>query len=96
ALVYRYRINDGLDGQEGAFVTCSFWLAEALVGIGDRATAEQVFRTTLGHANAIGLFSEEIDPATGEFRGNFPQGLSHIALVNAATALARAALPAGE
>ncbi|HET7024652.1 MAG TPA: glycoside hydrolase family 15 protein [Gemmatimonadales bacterium] len=94
ALVFRYRVSDGLDGQEGAFVTCSFWLAEALAGIGDAAAAEQVFRTTLGHASALGLFSEEIDPGTGEFRGNFPQGLSHIALVNAATALARTTEPA--
>lgn len=87
ALTFRYRSGDGLDGEEGAFVACSFWLAEALARIGDHAEGERVFRATLARANAVGLFAEEIEPATGEFRGNFPQGLSHIALINAAAAL---------
>lgn len=89
ALTFRYRTGDGLEGEEGAFVTCAFWLAEALARIGDRGEGDRVFRATLDRANAVGLFAEEIDPATGEFRGNFPQGLSHIALINAAAALAR-------
>ncbi|HEU4763603.1 MAG TPA: glycoside hydrolase family 15 protein, partial [Gemmatimonadales bacterium] len=89
ALVYRYRNGDGLDGHEGAFVTCAFWLAEALAGIGDRSAATHVFERTLAYASPLGLFAEELDPATGEFLGNFPQALSHIALINAAAALGR-------
>ena len=88
-LVYRYRSPDGLEGEEGAFSICTFWLAQALAGIGDRAAADRVMRRILRHANHVGLFSEEIDPATGEFLGNFPQAFTHIALINCATALAR-------
>jgi alpha,alpha-trehalase len=88
-LVYRYRHHDGLAGEEGAFSICTFWLAQALAMIGDRDRAERVFRRMLRHANHVGLYSEEIDPATGRFLGNFPQGFTHIALINCAAALAR-------
>jgi GH15 family glucan-1,4-alpha-glucosidase len=88
-LVYRYRSPDGLEGEEGAFSICTFWLAQALAGIGDRAAADRVMRRMLRHANHVGLYSEEIDPATGEFLGNFPQAFTHIALINCATTLAR-------
>jgi GH15 family glucan-1,4-alpha-glucosidase len=88
-LVYRYRHADGLEGEEGAFSICTFWLAQALAMIGERERAERVFRRMLRHANHVGLYSEEIDPATGEFLGNFPQGFTHIALINCAAALAR-------
>ncbi|HEV8176467.1 MAG TPA: glycoside hydrolase family 15 protein, partial [Gemmatimonadales bacterium] len=88
-LVYRYRQSDGLEGEEGAFSICTFWLAQALAMIGDRERAERIFRRMLRHANHVGLYSEEIDPASGEFLGNFPQAFTHIALINCAAALAR-------
>ncbi|HET7470505.1 MAG TPA: glycoside hydrolase family 15 protein [Gemmatimonadales bacterium] len=88
-LVYRYRHSDGLEGEEGAFSICTFWLAQALTMIGERERAERVFRRMLRHANHVGLYSEEIDPQTGAFLGNFPQAFTHIALINCAAALAR-------
>jgi GH15 family glucan-1,4-alpha-glucosidase len=88
-LVYRYRHPDGLEGEEGAFSTCTFWLAQALAMIGDRDRAERVFRRMMKHANHVGLYSEEIDPLNGQFLGNFPQAFTHIALINCAAALAR-------
>jgi GH15 family glucan-1,4-alpha-glucosidase len=88
-LVYRYRHSDGLEGEEGAFSICTFWLAQALTMIGERERAERVFRRMLRHANHVGLYSEEIDPLTGEFLGNFPQAFTHIALINCAAALAK-------
>jgi len=88
-LVYRYRHSDGLEGEEGAFSICTFWLAQALTMIGERQHAERVFRRMLRHANHVGLYSEEIDPVTGQFLGNFPQAFTHIALINCAAALAR-------
>jgi GH15 family glucan-1,4-alpha-glucosidase len=88
-LVYRYKHPDGLEGEEGAFSICTFWLAQALTMIGERERAERVFRRMLRHANHVGLYSEEIDPPTGEFLGNFPQAFTHIALINCAAALAR-------
>ena len=87
-LVYRYRAGDGLEGEEGAFSICTFWLAHALALTGDRERADLIVRRMLRHANHVGLFSEEIDPRTGEFLGNFPQGFTHIALINCAVALA--------
>lgn len=89
-LVYRYRTDDGLAGEEGAFVLCTFWLAEALARAGRPARARAVFDRVAGLASDIGLLSEEIDPATGELIGNFPQAFSHIGLINAAWAIAQA------
>jgi GH15 family glucan-1,4-alpha-glucosidase len=86
-LVYRYINPDGLPGDEGVFSICTFWLAEALILAGDVERGERIFRRMLRHANHLGLYSEELDPTTGEFLGNFPQAFTHIALINTAQIL---------
>jgi GH15 family glucan-1,4-alpha-glucosidase len=89
-LLYRYDTrteDDGLPAGEGAFLACSMWLVEALALGNRRAEAEDVFEKVLRRANDVGLFSEEVDPDTGELLGNFPQALTHIGLMNAALCL---------
>ena len=86
-LVYRYRNEDGLPGEEGVFSICTFWLAEALALSGDIERAERIFQRMLRHANHVGLYSEELNPTTGEFLGNHPQAFTHIALINCAHVL---------
>jgi GH15 family glucan-1,4-alpha-glucosidase len=89
-LVYRYRADDGLDGKEASFGICTYWLAHALALGGDLDRARACFETVTGYANDVGLLAEEIDGATGELLGNFPQAFTHIGLVNAAHAIADA------
>jgi GH15 family glucan-1,4-alpha-glucosidase len=89
-LVYRYRSHDGLDGEEGTFLLCTFWLAEALAYTGQVERARSVFERAASYVNDVGLLAEEIDPSTGELLGNYPQAFSHIGLVNAAWAISEA------
>ncbi len=88
-LLYRYRTKDGLPGSEGTFATCTFWLVEALALSGRLQEAHNLFEHVLSYCNDVGLLSEEIDANGGEFLGNFPQGFSHVALINAAVNLAK-------
>ncbi len=89
-LVLRYRpqrINDGLPGEEGAFLACSFWLADALAMIGRYEEAKAMFERLLALRNDLGLLAEEYDPRAKRFLGNFPQAFSHVALINTANNL---------
>jgi len=81
-LVYRYRADDGLPGKEGGFGLCTFWLIDVLALSGRLDEAWNIFEATAARANHVGLFSEQFDPRTGEFLGNFPQAFSHIGLIN--------------
>src|SRR4051794_20742199 len=88
-LVLRYRNDeglnaDGLTGEEGTFVICSFWLVSCLAKAGELERAEALFDQLAGYANDLGLLAEEIDTANGEQLGNFPQAFSHIGLITAA------------
>lgn len=91
-LVLRYRTDgvetDGLDGDEGTFVLCTFWLVQALAMLGERERAVALFERVLALRNDVGLLSEEYDVAEGRMLGNFPQAFSHIGLINAARSLA--------
>lgn len=79
---------DGLPGEEGAFLMCSFWLADAYLLVGRKDDARAMFERVLGLANDVGLLSEEYDAETGRLVGNFPQGLSHTGLVITALRIA--------
>ena len=87
-LLYRYAPGtDGLVGGEGAFLPCSFWLVEALARNGRRDEAEALLAELLPLGDPLGLFGEEMDPATREHLGNYPQALTHASLVQALLAL---------
>ena len=92
-LVYRYRTEggvDGLAGEEGTFLLCTFWLAQAQALAGEVEQARATFARALAYVNDVGLLAEEVDGETGELLGNFPQAFSHIGLVNAAWAISQA------
>ena len=83
-LVYRYKNEDGLPGDEGCFLLCSFWLVDSLSLSGRLDEATSIFVNVLQLMNPLGILAEEIDPETGKLLGNFPQAFSHIGLVNSA------------
>ena len=86
-LLYRYRMDDGLEGDEATFTACAFWRAKVLSMMGRTEAATALFERLLARGNDLGLYGEEIDAATGEQRGNFPQGFTHMALINMAVQL---------
>jgi alpha,alpha-trehalase len=89
-LVWRYRAADGLEGEEGTFLLCTFWLAQAQALAGEVELARATFERAAGYANDVGLLAEEVDPGGAEMIGNYPQAFSHIGLVNAAWAITEA------
>jgi GH15 family glucan-1,4-alpha-glucosidase len=89
-LVYRYRSDDGLEGEEGTFLPCTFWLAHAQALAGQLDRSKSTFERAAAYMNDVGLLAEEVDPVTGDLLGNFPQAFSHIGLINAAWAISQA------
>jgi GH15 family glucan-1,4-alpha-glucosidase len=86
-LVLRYETETGVDGLppgEGAFLACSFWLADNYLMLGRKADATRLFHRLKRHANDVGLLAEEYDPKEKRMLGNFPQAFSHVALINTA------------
>jgi GH15 family glucan-1,4-alpha-glucosidase len=91
--VLRYlpaKTDDGLDGDEGTFTICSFWLVSALTMVGENARARRLCQKLLSFAGPLGLYAEEIDPRSGRHLGNFPQAFTHLALINAVFHVIRA------
>jgi GH15 family glucan-1,4-alpha-glucosidase len=86
--------DDGLSGPENAFLACSFWLADAYVLMNRIDDARRLFERLLSRCNDLGLLAEEYDPRAARLVGNYPQAFSHVALVNTAHNLSRAAKPA--
>jgi GH15 family glucan-1,4-alpha-glucosidase len=89
-LVYRYLADDGLPGREATFGICSFWLVDNLALAGQIDEARDLFERLTGYAGDLHLFSEQIDPESGEFLGNYPQGFTHLALIRSAFHIAKA------
>ena len=89
-LVYRYLAHDGLVGEEGTFLLCTFWLAQAQAMAGEVEAATATFERAVAAINDVGLLAEEVDVGSGEMIGNFPQAFSHIGLINAAWAISQA------
>lgn len=89
-LLYRYEGEDGLDGEEGTFVLCTFWLVNVLTLSGRVEEAERILLSILEYVSPLGLLAEEIDTESHEQLGNFPQAFSHIGLINSALYLGKA------
>lgn len=89
-LVHRYLTPDGLEGREGAFLLCSFWLLDCLVHAGRLDEADELIEALHGLSNDVGVFSEMVDPSTGTALGNTPQAFTHMAVVTSADALTAA------
>ncbi len=84
--VLRYRVgetDDGLSGEEGTFLICSFWMVSALSEIGENDRARELCEKLLAHASPLGLYAEELEARTGRHLGNYPQAFTHLALINA-------------
>jgi GH15 family glucan-1,4-alpha-glucosidase len=94
-LIYRYKIDDGQLGKEGTFTVCSFWLVDCLTRLGKLREAEGLLNQLTKRSNHLGLYSEEIDPATGEALGNFPQAYTHMGLITASVHLEEARRKSG-
>ena len=94
-LVYRYKIDDGQLGKEGAFTVCSFWMVDCLTRMGKLREAESLLNQLAKRSNHLGLYSEEIDPETGEALGNFPQAYTHMGLITASVHLEEARRKSG-
>jgi alpha,alpha-trehalase len=93
-MVLRYRNTegmnaDGLEGEEGTFVICTYWLVSCLARAGELARAEELFDRVTAYSNDLGLLAEEVDTTNDEMLGNFPQAFSHIGLINAAADIDR-------
>ena len=87
-LVLRYRTeetDDGLHGEEGTFLICSFWLVSALSEIGEHREAEHLCERLLSYASPLELYAEELEASSGRHLGNYPQAFTHLALINAVT-----------
>ena len=94
-LVYRYKIDDGQLGKEGAFTVCSFWMVDCLTRLGKLREAEGLLNQLTKRSNHVGLYSEEIDPESGEALGNFPQAYTHMGLITASVHLEEARRKSG-
>ncbi len=87
-LVLRYRTDstdDGLSGEEGTFLICSFWLVSALSEIGEHREAEHLCERLLSYSSPLELYAEELEASSGRHLGNYPQAFTHLALINAVT-----------
>jgi GH15 family glucan-1,4-alpha-glucosidase len=94
-LIYRYRVDDGQLGKEGTFTVCSFWMVDCLTRLGKLRDAEGLLHQLMKRSNHLGLYSEEIDPKTGEALGNFPQAYTHMGLITASVHLEEARRKSG-
>ena len=82
-LIYRYTSDDGVGGPEGAFLLPSFWVVEDIALTGDLRGARAALSQLMEHMSPLGLYAEEVHPETNDLLGNFPQGFSHLGLLNA-------------